>query len=441
MLIVEQNANVSLSIADRGYVLSTGRVVLEGEGEGPARGRGSPQGVPWPVRHASVHETSLHRVRARPTPPSHPDRWRAIRGRFPVFRDKVYVNSCSQGALSDAVRAAYEEYLDGWDENGAEWGHWVERSEAARAAFAGLLGAAPDDVAIQTSVSAAVSGLISALRFRDGRNRIVISENEFPTIGQIAHAQELRGAEIVHVEPDPEAYAAAIDERTALVASTLVSYRTGAVHDVESIYAIARAHGALMLVDGYQGIGAIPIEASRVGDAVVGGTVKYLLASAGLAFMALRPGLVEELVPVQTGWFADENVFDMQIERYRPHRSARRFDAGTPPVPNIYAGVAGVGLIAEAGVPAIQAHVRGLVERFLAGLDELGAKVAAPPRGPLVVRPLDGCALRSWTCSPQTEIVASERDSNLRVSLHLYNTDDDVDAVLAALARHRQLLL
>ena len=125
----------------------------------------------------------------------------AIRGRFPVFRDKVYVNSCSQGALSDAVRGAYEEYLDGWDENGAEWEHWVERSEAARAAFAGLLGAAPDDVAIQTSVSAAVSGLISALQFRGERNRIVISENEFPTIGQIAHAQELRGAEVVHVEP------------------------------------------------------------------------------------------------------------------------------------------------------------------------------------------------------------------------------------------------
>ena len=235
---------------------------------------------------------------------------------------------------------------------------------------------------------------ISALRFRDGRNRIVISENEFPTIGQIAHAQELRGAEVVHVEPDPEAYAAAIDERTALVASTLVSYRTGAVHDVESIYAIAREHGALMLVDGYQGIGAIPLEASRVGDVVVGGTVKYLLASAGLAFMALRPGLVEELVPDQTGWFADENVFDMQIERYRPHRSARRFDAGTPPVPNIYAGVAGVGLIAEAGVPAIQEHVRGLVERLLAGLDELGATVAAPPRGPLVcVRSTDAPAL------------------------------------------------
>jgi selenocysteine lyase/cysteine desulfurase len=212
------------------------------------------------------------------------------------------------------------------------------------------------------------------------------------------------------------------------------------VHDVEAIYGIAREHGALMLVDGYQGIGAIPIDAAKAGDVVVGGTVKYLLASAGLAFMALRPGLVEELVPVQTGWFADENVFDMQIERYRPHRSARRFDAGTPPVPNIYAGVAGVGLIAAAGVPAIQGHVRGLVERLVVGLEELGATVAAPPRGPLVcVRSTDAPALVAALAAEA--IVASERDSSLRVSLHLYNTDDDIDAVLTALKQNRQMLI
>ena len=212
------------------------------------------------------------------------------------------------------------------------------------------------------------------------------------------------------------------------------------MHDVEAIYGLAREHGALMLVDGYQGIGAIPLEAAKAGDVVVGGTVKYLLASAGLAFMALRPGLVEELVPVQTGWFADENVFDMQIARYRPHRSGRRFDAGTPPVPNIYAGVAGVGLIAETGVPAIQAHVRGLVERLVGGLDEVGATVAAPPLGPLVcIRSTDAPALVAAVA--EDGVVASERDSNLRVSLHLYNTDEDVDAVLASLARNRRLIL
>ena len=327
----------------------------------------------------------------------------------------------------------------GWDAHGAEWEHWVERSEAARAAFAALLGAETDDVAIQTSVSAAVSGLVSALPLRRRPEPHRHLRVRVPDVGQIAHAQELRGAEVVHVDGSPESFAAAVDERTALVCATFLSFRSGGVHDVEAIYAVAREHGALMLVDAYQAVGALPVEAAKVGDVVVGGTVKYLLASAGLSFMACRPGLVTELLPTQTGWFADENVFDMQIERYRPHASARRFDAGTPPVPNIYAGLAGVELIASVGVPAIAAHVRGLVDRFAAGLEELGASVAAPPRGPLVcVRSTDAPALVAALGAE--DIVTSERDSNLRVSLHLYNTDEDVDAVLGALARHRTLL-
>jgi selenocysteine lyase/cysteine desulfurase len=364
---------------------------------------------------------------------------RAIRDRFPVFREKVYVNSCSQGALSDAVRAAYEEYLDGWDANGAEWDHWVERSEAIRGRFARLLDVAPDEIAIQTSVSAAVSALVSGIDFHGERNRIVISENEFPTIGQIAHAQELRGAEVVQVEPEPEAYAAAVDERTALVCSTFVSFRTGKVHDVASIYGVAQEHSALMLVDAYQGAGALPLRATEVADVVVGGTVKYLLASAGLAYMYVGDE-VRGRLPTQTGWFADANIFEMQIASYRPHPTARRYDAGTPPVPSIYGGLAGIDLILEAGVPAIQEHVRGLVERLLDGLGELGAKVAAPPRGPLVcVRSTDAPALVAALGAD--DIIASERDSSLRISLHLYNTAADVDAILTALGRHRRLIL
>jgi selenocysteine lyase/cysteine desulfurase len=363
----------------------------------------------------------------------------AVRGRFPVFRSKVYVNSCSQGALSDAVRTAYEDYLDGWDRHGAEWDHWVERAEAMRAAFAELLAVAPDEVAIQTSVSAAVSAIVSGLDFGGARNRIVISENEFPTIGQIAHAQELRGAKVVHVAPHSGAYAAAIDERTALVASTLVSYRTGAVHDVEAIYALARAQGALMLVDAYQGAGVVPLRAADVGDVVVGGTVKYLLASAGLAYL-YAGARVRLRVPTQTGWFADEDIFEMQIERYRPHASARRYDSGTPPVPNIYAGLAGIGLVLQTGVEEIQAHVGRLARRLVRGCVELGANVVVPDgRGPLVcIRSTNAPELVRRLAA--AGIVTSERDSNLRVSLHLYNTEDDIDAVLASLKRNTMLL-
>ena len=372
------------------------------------------------------------------------------RSRFPIFEHTVYANSCSQGALSTDVRKAYEEYLAGWDEHGAEWEHWVERAESARATFARLVAAEPDEIAVTTSVSQAVSAMVSALPLERGRNRIVISEFEFPTVGQIAHAQELRGAEIVHVTPEAdgriplERFADVIDERTALVCCTAISYRSGYRLDVAQVARLARERGALCLADSYQAAGAVSLDAHALGvELLTAGTVKYLLASAGLAFMYVRRDLHERLRPTQTGWFADEDIFQMDISDYSPARSARRFDAGTPPVPNIYAGIAGMGMIEMVGVAAIEMHVRGLVARLVAGLDEMGARIVTPlgegEYGPLVcVASTDAPALVQ--ALQDERIVTSERDSNLRVSLHLYNVEDDVERVLEALRAHRDLL-
>jgi selenocysteine lyase/cysteine desulfurase len=368
----------------------------------------------------------------------------SVRAEFPIFEHTTYANSCSQGALANRVRAAAEEWLAGWDESGAEWEFWVERNEAARAAFAHLLHARPDDVAVTTSVSQGVSALVSALDLKGERNRIVISEYEFPTVGQIAHAQELRGAEVVHVRPEAdgriplERFSDAIDDRTALVCCTAVSFRSGHRHDVGAIAQLAHARGAVLLADSYQAVGALELDVNTLGaDVVTGGTVKYLLGSAGLAFMWLRPELRSELLPTQTGWFADEDIFAMSIADYSPHATARRFDSGTPPVPSLYPGVAGMGLIAEVGVPDIEAHIRGLVDRLLDGLDELGASVATPrdpaERGPLIcVVSTDPNALVEALAAER--IVTSTRDSSVRISLHLYNVEEDVDRILAALA-------
>ena len=374
----------------------------------------------------------------------------ALRARFPIFEHTVYANSCSQGALSVDVRAAYDEYLAGWDAHGAEWEHWVERAEAARAAFAALVNAEPPEVAVTTSVSQAVSGLVSALPLERGRGKIVISELEFPTVGQIAHAQELRGAEVVHVRPGDdgtiplERFAEAIDERTALVCCTAISYRTGYRLDVAEVARLAHERGALCLADSYQAAGAVPLDVRALGvDFLTAGTVKYLLASAGLAFMYVRDGLNDSLLPTQTGWFADEDIFRMDISDYSPAGDARRFDSGTPPVPNIYAGLAGIGIVQEAGVAAIEAHVRGLVDELLAGLDDLGARVVTPrregDRGPLVcVASTDPEGLVA--ALGERGIVTSSRDPSVRISLHLYNTSEDVERILAALAECRDLL-
>jgi selenocysteine lyase/cysteine desulfurase len=373
----------------------------------------------------------------------------ACRSRFPIFERLVYVNSCSQGALSDAVRDAYAAYLTGWDEKGAPWSYWVERTETARAAFARLLGGQPDDIAVTTSLSAGVSSLASALDYRE-RPKVVVSDLEFPTIGQIWHAQELRGAEVVHVPVDGsdvslERFAAAIDERTVLVSITAVCYRNGARLPVEEIVELAHARGALVLLDAYQAIGTYPIDVGELGvDFLAAGVLKYLLASAGLGFLWCRPGLAEQMLPTQTGWFADKNIFEMDIHDYSPSPTARRFESGTPPVPAIYAGIAGVELIQEIGIAATREHVNALNDRLIAGVDELGGVVATPReaerRGALVcIASTNAPGLVAALA--EDGIVTSDRDGNLRISAHAYNIDEDIDAVLASLARNRELLV
>ncbi|HXV35420.1 MAG TPA: aminotransferase class V-fold PLP-dependent enzyme [Gaiellaceae bacterium] len=373
-----------------------------------------------------------------------------VRRRFPILERLTYVNSCSQGALSDAVRAAYEDYLRDWDEQGAPWEYWVERAEAARGAFAGLVGAEPDEVAVTTSLSAGVSALFSGLRFEGERTTIVVSDFEFPTVGQIAHAQELRGRRVVHVPEAGDAtiplghFDQAIDERTALVCVTHVCYRNGSRIDVEGVVRLAHERGALVLVDAYQAAGAIPIDVRALGaDFLAAGTVKYLLGSAGLAFLYCRSDLIDRIRPTSTGWFADEDIFQMDIHDYSPSATARRFEFGTPPIPNIYAGLAGLRLVEEIGVAETEAHVRGLTAQLVEGVDELGGRVVTPRdpdrRGPLVaVASTDEHALVAALADDG--IITSSRDGNLRVSFHGYNSAEDVDAVLAALARHRNLL-
>ena len=373
-----------------------------------------------------------------------------IRGRFPILERLVYVNSCSQGALSDAVQSAYADYLRDWDEQGAPWEYWVERAEAARASFADLVNADGDEVAVTTSLSAGVSALFSGLRFEGERQTIVISDFEFPTVGQIAHAQELRGRRVVHVPEAEDAtiplerFDAAIDETTALVAVTQVCYRNGSRVDVEGVVELAHERGALVLLDSYQAAGAIPIDVRTLDvDFLAAGTVKYLLGSAGLAFLYCRRDLLERIRPTSTGWFADEDIFEMDIHDYSPSPTARRFEFGTPPIPSIYAGLAGIELVKEIGVAETEEHVRSLTTMLIEGVDELGGRVATPRdperRGPLVaIASTDEHALVA--ALEADGIVTSSRAGNLRVSPHAYNSVEDIEAVLAALSRHRHLL-
>ncbi|NNF10303.1 MAG: aminotransferase class V-fold PLP-dependent enzyme [Acidimicrobiia bacterium] len=374
----------------------------------------------------------------------------SIRHRFPLLEQSVYLNSCSQGALSVDVRQAYEQYLKDWDEKGAPWDLWVERAESARGRVARLLNADPDEVAITTSVSAGVSALLSGLRPAGSRSKIVMSDFEFPTIGQIMHAQELLGVKVEHVPAGPdvtvslERMAEAIDEETALVAITHVCFRNGSKTDVKEVIRLAHEAGVPVLLDSFQAVGAVPIDVRDLDvDFLAGGILKYLLGSAGLAFLYCRSDHLPNITPTQTGWFADENIFDMDISDYSPSPTARKFESGTPPIPNIYAGIAGMDLMHEVGIDRTEAHVAGLTVQLLEGLDRIGATVVTPrdpeKRGPMIaVATTDEWAMVNALA--EDGVLTNPRDGNLRLSWHCYNSAEDVERTVSALERHGDLL-
>src|ERR1700720_3780747 len=264
-----------------------------------------------------------------------------LRKEFPVLQRKTYLNSGSYCALANEVRAAFEAYMEDRLLVGANWDVWVMKNESVRALVATLLCALPDEIAVTASVSAGLNALASALHFSGPRNKVVISDFEFPTNAQIWHAQKPRGARVVHVPCAADGYIPlemfenAIDEQTQLVAITHVCYRNGAKLDIPGIVRLAHAKGAKVLLDCYQSVGSLDIDVKSLGvDFAAGGMLKYLLGTAGIGFLYAKESCVRSLVPTNSGWVAQAEIAAMDITANRPAPNARRFEAGTPAVVN-----------------------------------------------------------------------------------------------------------
>jgi len=367
----------------------------------------------------------------------------ALRKEFPVLERKTYLNSGSYCALANDVKAAFEGYMEDRLLVGANWDVWITKNESVRALTAQLLHAAPDEIAVTASVSAGLNSLASALDFSGARNKVVISDFEFPTNAQIWHAQEPRGARVVHVPRAADGYipvenfAKAIDEQTKLVAITHVCFRNGAKLDIPGIVRLARAKGALVLLDCYQSVGSLDIDVKALDvDFAAGGMLKYLLGTAGIGFLYVRDSFTKTLVPTNSGWFAQTNIAAMDITANRPAPNARRFEAGTPAVVNAYAAEAGLKFLLSVGTPAIERRNYALTQLCMRKLQEIGWPSITPTsndrRGATVAVPSRDSGGLSKELMKR-DIVTSHRDDNVRASFHFYNNEDDVESFIEAM--------
>jgi kynureninase len=227
-----------------------------------------------------------------------------------------------------------------------------------------------------------------------------------------------------------------IDEETLVVPISHVIFKSAYVQDAPKI--IERAHqvGALVILDVYQSAGIMPIDVKALNvDVVIGGCLKWLCGGPGNAFLYVRPDLCGKLEPALTGWLSHESPFEFEPPPIRRRHDVWRFLSGTPPIPAHYAARAGLEIVNQIGVAAIRENSIRQTTRLIALADEAGLKVNTPRdpemRGGTVSIDLPAAKEIAHELVRRGFLVDYRPGAGIRLSPHFYNTDDEIDAVVA----------
>ena len=366
-----------------------------------------------------------------------------IRGEFPILGRRNYLNSCSLGALSHRAEGRLADFVAKWHDFGASawYEHWWGALGQLRGRVESLFGAPSGTVALMPSTSACLAAISSSLDWSK-RNRIVTTELDFPTllyqwkVRPDAEMVVLESRDGVHI--DPQQFADAVDDRTLAIATSHVFFTTGAIQDLTAIAEIARRAGALSLIDGYQGAGQVPADlpATEV-DFYTAGPLKWLCGGPGLAYLYVRDALVHDLEPTITSWFATEDQFLFNPGEFRYHGDARRFELGTPALATVHTALGGQEIVEEVGMGRIRAQNVALTERLVERCTAAGFSLRVSDRTQtrsaiVLVRHEDpGGAVAHLA---ERGIIVDNRPGVVRASPHFYNTLDEVDAFVEALA-------
>jgi selenocysteine lyase/cysteine desulfurase len=318
---------------------------------------------------------------------------------------------------------------------------------AARTAAAGLINAAPDEIALATNTTFGLSIAARALPFRPG-DIVLVSEKEFPANVYPWKRLGDRGVTMELVPVTPEGWpdearllARLDDPRVRCLAVSLTQFSTGYTVDLARLSAETRARGQFLVVDAIQAVGQLPVDVQATPvDILSCGAQKWLLSPWGSGFMYVRRELIASLDPSVTGWMAFQGTDDFtRLTDYQDalRPDARRFELITLPFQDFVGMLQSVALLREIGIENIQRHLQALQEPVLAWADRRGVRVASPRgahgSGFICLAPprLD----ESFRALREARIYCSQREGALRISPHCYNTAEEMAHLTAVLDR------
>lgn len=375
----------------------------------------------------------------------------ALRDHFPITSRYAYLNHAAVAPLARVARQAMDQHLEEQAGSGAShWPDWLLHYERVRASFARLVNALPDDIALTKNTTEGLCFIAHGLAWTSG-DRIVTFESEFPANLFPWLALRARG---VQVELLPEAALGDLTRLRAscrgarLLAVSSVQYLSGYRAPLAELGQICRETETLLVVDAIQSLGALPLNAPGCGiHALACGGHKWLTGPAGAGFLYVEPGLLQQLVPAEPGWFSVDEWEDFEVGRRAAAQSgpltwrhgAARLECGMLNGAGLMGLGAAADLLLETGIAAIAEHILDLNQRLLEGLRRRGYEILADGRPATALsgitsfrRPgLDPADLLQRLQA--AGVLVSHRGNCVRVSPHGYNTAEEMDRLLAAL--------
>lgn len=370
----------------------------------------------------------------------------SFRPEFPILERSTYLVSNSLGAMPRTVPDRLAEYVDIWAEEGVlAWGSaWFSMPGKVGDEIAPLIGAGPGEVVMTPNVTLGQATVLTSLRYTPERNRIVMTELDFPSVRYVYDQLATRlGAEIVVVKSDDgisidmDRLLAAIDERTALVAVSHVLFRSAFILEVDRLCAHAHRMGALVSLDAFHAVGVIPVDVKRSGaDFLTGGVLKWLCGGPGGCFLYAAESVRTRLEPSLTGWMSHARPFGFEPEMDYAG-SIYRWLGGTPVIPALYAAVEGPRILRRAGIDAIRAKSVRQTAKLVAMADARGYPVYAPrdpeQRGGTVALAVPHAYEVSQCLRDRGIVIDYRPQAGIRIAPHFYTKDDELDLALGAI--------
>lgn len=368
------------------------------------------------------------------------------RDEFGIVQHSNYLISNSLGAMPRAARGDLQRYADEWEQRGVRaWaeGWWVLQDEVA-GLVERILHVDPGSVSMHQNVAMASQAILSCFAFDGPRRKVVTTELDFPSVMYLYEAQARRGAEIVRVPADGDRIdlqrlLEAVDERTLLVPLNHVLFRNSCVQDARAVTERARQVGAFVVLDVFQAFGTYPLRLRDWGvHAAVGGALKFGCGGPGNCFLYVDPGERARLMPTFTGWAAHREPFAFSNQGQVLRDDGGRFLNGTPNVPALYAGRAGLRIVAEIGDDAIRRKSMRQTARIVAAARAADLRVRTPEdpaqrAGHVTIDVPDGYALTQALLAEEI-LVDYRPNAGIRIAPHFYTRDDECDAAVARIA-------